>query len=311
MDGDFLNWALADFSGYVAADERYDGPFCILSVVDNRCYKRLLYEVLDHDPTHADIRAFLERLKTALTARDLTLCGVTTDGSALYPAPLREVFGDVPHQICTFHILAEISKAVLGAMASARKGLAATQPKLPKGRPSTQAAKAAARTKRRLAEQCAALFTHRYLFVQRHLNKTERKTLWRISRGWPQLGVLRAIMEQVYALFDRRCRTQTALDKLAKLQRRVQRFPTLGDTLKKLFAPTLEKALTCLDDTLLPSTSNAVERGNRRYRKMQSNVYRIRTQGQISARLALDMWREAHAEGRQQTLTALHRARAG
>ena len=311
MDGDFLNWALADFSGYVAADELYDGPFCILSAVDNRCYKRILYEVLDHDPTHADIRAFLERLKTALTARDLTLCGVTTDGSALYPAPLREVFGDVPHQICTFHILAEISKAVLGAMASARTGLAATQPKLPKGRPSTQAAKAAARTKQRLAEQCAALFTHRSLFVQRHLNKTERKTLWRISRGWPQLGVLRAIMEQVYALFDRRCRTQTALDKLAKLQRRVQRFPTLGDTLKKLFAPTLEKALTFLDDTLLPSTSNAVERGNRRYRKMQSNVYRVRTQGQISARLALDMWREAHAEGRQQTLAALHRARAG
>jgi hypothetical protein len=311
MDGDFLNWALADFSGYVAADELYDGPFCILSAVDNRCYKRILYEVLDHDPTHADIRAFLERLKTALTARDLTLCGVTTDGSALYPAPLREVFGDIPHQICTFHILAEISKAVLGAMASARKGLAAMQPKLPKGRPSTQAAKAAARTKQRLAEQCAALFTHRYLFVQRHLNKTERKTLWRISRGWPQLGVLRAIMEQVYALFDRRCRTQTALDKLAKLQRRVQRFPTLGDTLKKLFAPTLEKALTFLDDTLLPSTSNAVERGTRRYRKMQSNVYRVRTQGQMSARLALDMWREAQAEGRQQTLTALHRARAG
>ena len=311
MDPNFLDWALADFSGYVAADELYDGPFCILSAVDNRCDKRLLYKVLDHDPTHADIRAFLERLKTALTARDLTLCGVTTDGSALYPAPLREVFGDVPHQICTFHILAEISKAVLGAMASARKGLAAQQPKLRKGRPSTPAAKAAARTKKRLAEQCAALFTHRYLFVQRHLNKTERKTLWRISRGWPQLGVLRAIMEQVYALFDRRCRTQTALDKLAKLQRRVQRFPTLGDTLKKLFTPTLEKALTFLDDTLLPSTSNAVERGNRRYRKMQSNVYRVRTQGQISARLALDMWREAQAEGRQQTLTSLHRARAG
>jgi phage tail protein X len=311
MDGDFLNWAFADFSGYVAADELYDGPFCILSAVDNRCYKRLLYEVLDHDPTHADIRAFLERLKTAMAARDLTLFGVTTDGSALYPAPLREVFGDVPHQICTFHIMAEISKAVLGAMASAGKGLAATQPKLPKGRPSTQAAKAAARTKKRLAAQGAALFTHRYLFVQRHLNKTERKTLWRISRGLPQLGALRAIMEQVYALFDRRCRTQTALDKLATLRRRVQRFPVLGDTLKKLFVPTLEKALTFLDDQLLPSTSNAVERGNRRYRKMQSHVYRVRTQAQISVRLALDMWREAQAEGRQQTLASLHRARAG
>jgi len=44
---------------------------------------------------------------------------------------------------------------------------------------------------------------------------------------------------------------------------------------------------------------------------MQKSVYRGRTQAQIQARLALDMWREAHAEGRQQTLAALHRARAG
>jgi Transposase len=311
MDTDFLDWALADFSGYVAADELYDGPFCMLSAVDNRCYKRILYDVLDHDPTHADIRAFLGRLKTALSARDLILFGVTTDGSALYPEPLREVFGEVPHQICTFHIVAEVVKAVLGAVASARKGLAATQPKLPKGRPRTQAAKAAARTKKQLAAQRAALFTHRSLFVQHPLSKRERKTRWRITRDLPQLRTLRALMEQVYALFDRRCRTQTALAKLAKLRRRLLRFTQLGETLKKLFSPTLEKALTFLDDKLLPSTSNAVERGNRRYRKMQKQVYRVRTQAQIRARLALDMWREAQAEGRQQTLASLHHARAG
>src|SRR6476659_4500153 len=90
MDTDFLDWALADFSGYVAADELYDGPFCMLSAVDNRRYKRLLYDVLDHDPTHEAIRAFLGRLRTALVARGLTLCGVTTDGSALSPEPLKE-----------------------------------------------------------------------------------------------------------------------------------------------------------------------------------------------------------------------------
>ncbi len=196
---------MADFSGYVAADELYDGPFCILSAVDNRRYKRILYDVLDHDPTHDDIRAFLGRLKMALAARHLTLCGVTTDGSALYPVPLIEV----------------------------------------------------------------------------------------------------------YALCDRRCRAQTALDKWAPLRRRLRRFPQVGATLKKLFSPTLEKALTFLDDKLLPATSNAVERGNRRYRKMQKSVYRVRTQAQIRARLALDIWREAHAEGRQQTLALLHRARAG
>jgi len=311
MDTEFLDWALADFSGYVAADELYDGPFCILSAVDNRRYKRLLYDVLDHDPTHDDIRAFLGRLQTAFTARNLALLGVTTDGSALYPAPLRAVFGKVQHQSCQFHIVAEVVKAVGGAVASARKGLAAMQPKLPKGRPSTPAAKAAARIKKRLAAQRTALFTHRYLFVQRHLNKTERKTLWRVSRGLSQLHALRAVMEQVYALFDRRCRTQTALDKLARLRRRLLRFPQVGATLKKLFSPTLEKALTFLDDKLLPATSNAVERGNRRYRKMQKSVYRVRTQAQIRARLALDMWREAHAEGRQHTLASLHRARAG
>jgi hypothetical protein len=311
MDTEFLDWALADFSGYVAADELYDGPFCVLSAVDNRCYKRILYDVLDHDPTHDDIRVFLGRLKTALAARDLTLLGMTTDGSPLYPTPLAEVFSGVPHQLCQFHVVKDIVKAVVKAVSSERKRLAAQQPKLPRGRPSTKAAKQAARTKKRLEAHRAALFTHRYLFVQRHVSKTERKILWRITRGLPQVYVLRVLMEQVYALFDRRCRTQTALDKLAKLRRRLLRFPQVGETLKKLFSPTLEKALTFLDDKLLPSTSNAVERGNRRYRKMQKSVYRVRTQAQIRARLALDMWREAQAEGRQQTLALLHLARAG
>ena len=162
-----------------------------------------------------------------------------------------------------------------------------------------------------MEQKRADLCTHRDLFVKHHLSQSERKTLWRITRGRPQLRKRREIMEQVYTLFDRRGRTQTALDKLATLRRRLQRFKPLGETLKKLFSPTLEKALTCLDDPWLPSTSNAVERGNRRYRKMQKSVYRIRTQERIRARIALDMWREAQAQGRDQTLQALHEARAG
>ncbi len=311
MDTEFLDWALADFSGYVAADELYDGPFCILSAVDNRCHKRILYEVLDHDPTHEDIRAFLGRLKTALEARDLKLLGITTDGSALYPTPLAEVFSGVPHQICQFHVVKDIVKAVLGAVASARKRLAAKHPKLPRGRPSTQAAKRAARKKKRLEQKSADLYTHRHLFVKHYWSTSDRKTFGSITRGFPQLQKLREIMEQVYTLFDRRCRTQTALDKLTQLRRRLNRFKHLGETLKKLFSPTLEKALTFLDDKLLPSTSNAVERGNRRYRKMQKSIYSVRTQEQIKARIALDMWREAWGEGRGHTLHALHEARAG
>jgi cytochrome c peroxidase len=33
-----------------------------LSIVDNRTFKRLLYQVLDHDPDHKDITAFLHTL---------------------------------------------------------------------------------------------------------------------------------------------------------------------------------------------------------------------------------------------------------
>jgi hypothetical protein len=112
MATDVLDWALATFSGYVAADARSDGPFGMLSAVDKRCDKRLRSEVLDHDPTHEDIRAFLGRLHMALAARDLTLFGVTTDGSARSPAPRVEVFGKVPHHIGTLPSVAEVTQAV-------------------------------------------------------------------------------------------------------------------------------------------------------------------------------------------------------
>jgi hypothetical protein len=116
-------------------------------------------------------------------------------------------------------------------------------------------------------------------------------------------------MEQVYRLFDRRCRSETALAKLVKLRRRVRRFKRVGKTLQKLFSPNLEKALTFLDDQLLPSTSNAVERGYRRHRKMQKMVYRVRTQTTIFSRIALDMQREERAQQRNATTHTLHAAR--
>jgi hypothetical protein len=311
MDTAFLAWALADFSGYVAADELSDGPCCLLSAVDKRHSKRSLYDGWEHEPTHDDIRTFLGRLTTALTARALTLVGITTDGSARSPPPLAEILHGVPHHIWTFPVLAEVIQAVLGAGASARKRLAAQQPKWPKGRPSTPAAQAAARQKKRLAQQRVDFYPYRHLVVPRHLSQSARQQWWRLTRGLPQWRALRELMAQVYALFDRRCRTQTALDKWDRLRRRLLRCPPLGETGKKLFAPPLEKALTCLDDKLLPSTSHAVARGNRRYRKRQKQVYRVRPQAQIRARVALEMWREAQAEGRQQTLAALHQARAG
>lgn len=62
--------------------------------MDNHTFKRICYEVLDHDPTHDNIRRFFRRFKAALDGRGLTLADITTDGSPLYPVPITEVFGE-------------------------------------------------------------------------------------------------------------------------------------------------------------------------------------------------------------------------
>jgi hypothetical protein len=309
LQTDYLDEALVNFSGYLAIDEVYDGPHCILSVVDNRRYNRLACRVLDHDPTHKDMRAFLGEFKEQLTKRHLTVRGITTDGSPLYPKILKELWPDIPHQVCEFHVLKEITKAVLRALAKLRKEMKTHIPNRRRGRPK-KLDQAQTRRIKRLQQRVAELFEHRYLFVRHHLSAAQKKQLKKLSRGQPQLRALREIMDEVYRLFDRRCKKATALARLTKLRQRVRRFKRLGRALAKLNSPLLEKALLFLDDKLLGATSNAVERSNRRFRKAQQSIYSVRTKPHLQQRLALDMNRELRATKRGQTLKTLHHARS-
>jgi hypothetical protein len=216
----------------------------------------------------------------------------------------------VRHQLCEFHLLKDLNAAIIHAVAQVRKQLAAQQPKLGRGCPSGHQRKLVQK-RQRLQLKITDLFDHRFLFVQRHLTESERATLHQIPRGLPQLRALREITDEIYRLFDRRCRTATALAKLAQLRQRVQRFAKLSQVLKGLFSSNVEKALTFLDDRLLGATSNAVERGNRRYRKMQQTVYRVRTYAHIVGRMALDLFREAALQPRTTVLNFLHTGRTG
>ena len=305
----YLDETLADFSGYLAIDETYDGPFCVITIVDNRRYKRLAFRVIDHKPTHKDVRAFLREFKAQLDKRGLKVRGITTDGSSLYPKVLKELWPDVPHQSCRFHILMEITKAVLKALSKLRQQMREKFPKFKRGHPTKEQQKLARRFKRR-KQRVADLYEHRHLFVKRHLSRADKKVLKKLLRGQPQLRALRQIMDEVYRLFDRRCKTATALRRLEKLRQRVRRFKRLGRALEKLNSPNLEKALLFLDDKLLGSTSNAVERANRRFRKAQKSVYSVRTKAHLQQRLALDMNREQRAAKRARTLKTLHAARS-
>ena len=280
----------------------------MLAIVDNHTFQRLACRVLEHDPNQQDLREFFAQFKAHLDGRGLKVLGITTDGSSLYPEVIAELFPDAAHQVCQFHVLKEILQAVLHAVAKIRKELAAQQPALPRGRPS-KANQTLVRKAKRIAQRITDLFDHRHLFVQHHLTAAERRTFLRITRGLPHLRTLGNIVDEVYCLFDRRCRTETALAKLARLRRRVRRFKHVGRTLNKLFTPNLEKALTFLNDRLLPATSNAVERSNRRFRKAQRSVYSVRTAAHVRQRIALDMKRDHRAPERNLTLCTLHAAR--
>jgi len=92
--------------------------------------------------------------------------------------------------------------------------------------------------------------------VQKELSAKERKKLQEITRGLPELR---------------------------KLRERLKKFKRLSQLLKKIESPVLEHSLVFLDDKQLPLTANAVEWGNRRFRKMQKTVYWVRTEGNIRA----------------------------
>ena len=125
------------------------------------------------------------------------------------------------------------------------------------------------------------------------------------TRGFPELRKLREMVDLVYGLYDRRCKRSMALAKLQKLREKLRRFDGLSEVLKKIESPTVDRSLLFLDDKKLPSTSNAVERGNRRFRKMQKTVYRVRTIDRIRERIALDMVRDSRLLARKQTMKSL------
>ena len=124
--------------------------------------------------------------------------GVTTDGSELYPEPLKELWPDVPHQVCEFHVIKEITKR------AARLGRNPQKTPRPHSqaaaRPTPQAERAQSRKATQQQQQVSKLYEHRYLFVQHRLPRIRRQPCSGSRAGW-HTRRLRQIMEEVYRLF--------------------------------------------------------------------------------------------------------------
>ena len=278
--------------------------------MDAKSQRRFIYQVLDKSPEKPDIVLLLSRFKKELAARGLSLLGITTDASSLYPEAIQELFPGVTHQLCRFHAIKELNKSVLGAAAGVRKEFKERIPKRPRGRP-TKESRQASEEISRLEAQHKELFDNRYLYVQRELEKSERDTLERISEPFPELRQLRSVSEAIHQLYDGPNGMPEAVKKLEELRARVKENEKLSASMKRLFSPNLEKSLAFLDVKGFPGTSNAVERGNRRYRKMQKSVYRVRTLTHIRQRIALDMLRERGLLVRAKAVKLQHAWRNG
>ena len=131
-------------------------------------------EVLDHDPTHDDIEALLGRVQTAVDERDLARKGITPDGSARSPEPIRTVCGAVPHQRCPFHVIKERPQGVLQAVATARDRVATSTPTVKRGRPSStdKAARRVARTNTSMHQNISDVCQDRCVCVKRRLPRS-------------------------------------------------------------------------------------------------------------------------------------------
>src|SRR3954471_625409 len=129
---DCLEWGLArlnhaeqrrlakeHFSGYLCVDELHLGDFTLLLATDPISDRVVGYRLVKiNDQAH--MRCFLR----ALAYWGLGPKVVVTDGSALYPAVLKEVWPSARHQLCVFHVLQDVTNKVLDAVRRLRRGQA-------------------------------------------------------------------------------------------------------------------------------------------------------------------------------------------
>lgn len=288
---DTLDWAIRRFDGNAFRQrvrEAFSGVMCVDEIHLGRRVLLLASDPISDNPLAAALvsrndadhmRRFLENLKN----HGFSPKTVITDRSQLYPSTLAAVWPDAEHQLCVFHVIAEINKLVLDAVRDCRRSLKPKRIKKGRGRPSKrqQARVRKLKEQRRRAE---ALFRHRHLIVQKRakLNASQRKKLDELLALSPTLRTLRAFVDDVYALFSLR-RSRRQAWRIWRRLRRTRKYLALGPlakALEVLSKANMQKLLVYLDEPLsartATRTNNHVERCNRTLRYLEKVRYKWR-----------------------------------
>jgi hypothetical protein len=271
---------LKPFSGTLCVDELHLGRFTLLLATDPLADLPVAFALVA-----ANDQGHMERFLRNLKNWGLNPTVVVTDGSNLYPTVLEDLWSDVDHQLCVFHILKEINKLVLDAVrrlrtAMGRRGQAGRKKK--RGRKGAKSKAAASRRGLSVKEKAKFVFKRRHLIVKRreNLTESERGDLTRMLEYVPALGVLRRFADRIYWLFD----TPKDFHQASCRRARIVHDPDFQAV------PELVKALEQLDESKFPKimaylksplsrrvrTNNHVERTNRMFRFLEKVRYKWR-----------------------------------
>jgi transposase len=119
FEGDYQEWVVEEFSGILCVDEVYQDKLALLLAVDPATPDgdRLVgYQLVHGRVERKDVEDFLSRLKYAGIEPE----EVVTDGSPLYPSPLKEVWPQAAHQLCLFHETRLLTGEIYKAQAALR-----------------------------------------------------------------------------------------------------------------------------------------------------------------------------------------------
>lgn len=195
--GDYQPWVVESFSGVLCVDEVYQGKLALLLAVDPAAPDgdRLVgYQLVHGSVDRAAAEAFLGHLRAAGIVPDQ----VITDGAAVYPSVLAEVWPAAVHQLCLFHETRRVTAAVDAVAKAVRQALPEPPPAPPLTRggrlratplPAEATGAAAERWRRRAATRRAAIARVQALrgagwslsAIARHVGVTRRT-----ARAWAQ-----------------------------------------------------------------------------------------------------------------------------
>lgn len=226
------------------------------------------------------IDAFLDEIK----AMGFEPKVVITDGSPLYTNTLTERWAGLEHQLCIFHVLAEINKDVLKAARAIRNELPEPK-KHRRGRPAKRG------RPRKKDDRRAFVTKHLYLIVKRRDRFTEQDEAdWaRMVEIDERFETLKQFIDDTHALFEKDSSKRTARYRRTRLVNNPDYIdiPQLARAIRRLIPEKFEKMIVFLDYTNLDRTNNHVERGNRTFRMLQKTRYRRRHRRTILLALEL------------------------